>query len=75
MDSTLFKEVDNSLGKLMQDIPIGSLSLPDIQRLFVRPNARIRGLFDSMFKDYRTQRQVWRCGGTMGYNWTARATS
>lgn len=52
MDSTLFKKVDYSLGKLMQDIAIGSLGLPDIQRPFVWPNAKVRDLFDSMYKGY-----------------------
>lgn len=52
MSSTLFKKVDYSLGKLMQDIAIGSLGLPDIQRPFVWPNAKVRDLFDSMYKGY-----------------------
>lgn len=50
--STLFKKVDYTLGKLMQDIAIGSLGLPDIQRPFVWPNAKVRDLFDSMYKGY-----------------------
>ncbi|WP_028995129.1 GmrSD restriction endonuclease domain-containing protein [Azonexus hydrophilus] len=52
MSSTLFKKVDYSLGKLIQDIAIGSLGLPDIQRPFVWPNAKVRDLFDSMYKGY-----------------------
>lgn len=52
MNSTLFKKVDYSLGKLMQDIAIGSLGLPDIQRPFVWPNSKVRDLFDSMYKGY-----------------------
>jgi len=52
MSSTLFKKVDYSLGKLMQDIAMGSLGLPDIQRPFVWPNAKVRDLFDSMYKGY-----------------------
>lgn len=66
MDSTLFKKVDYSLGKLMQDIAIGSLGLPDIQRPFVWPNAKVRDLFDSMYKGRRTQRQVLRREGYHG---------
>lgn len=66
MDSTLFKKVDYSLGKLMQDIAIGSIGLPDIQRPFVWPNAKVRDLFDLMHKDYRTQRLVLRCVGYHG---------
>jgi hypothetical protein len=52
MDNTLFKKVDYSLGKLVQDIAIGSLGLPDIQRPFVWPNSKVRDLFDSMYKGY-----------------------
>ncbi|GHD70888.1 hypothetical protein [Vogesella fluminis] len=63
MDSTLFKKVDYSLGKLMQGIAIGSLGLPDIQRPFVWPNAKVRDLFD---KGYRTQRHVLRREGYHG---------
>ncbi|MDR0996875.1 MAG: DUF262 domain-containing protein [Zoogloeaceae bacterium] len=52
MDSTLFKKVDYSLGKLMDDVAIGSLALPDIQRPFVWKNAKVRDLFDSMYRGY-----------------------
>ena len=66
MDSTLFKKVDYSLGKLMQGIAIGSLGLPDIQRPFVWPIAKVHDLFDSMYKGYRTQWLVLRRVGYHG---------
>ncbi len=52
MNNTLFKKVDYSLGVLMQSIAMGSIGLPDIQRPFVWPNAKVRDLFDSMYKGY-----------------------
>jgi len=35
MNATLFKEVGYSLSKLIEDIEIGEIALPDIQRPFV----------------------------------------
>lgn len=50
--STLFKEVGYSLAKLIDDIEMGEIGLPDIQRPFVWKNSKIRDLFDSMFRGY-----------------------
>ena len=50
MSATLFKEGSYSLSKLIQDIEMGEIGLPDIQRPFVRPNTKVRNLFDSMYK-------------------------
>ena len=52
MSETIFKKVDYNLGGLVEDIAHGSIGLPDIQRPFVWPNAKIRDLFDSMYKGY-----------------------
>lgn len=52
MTATLFKEVGYSLSKLIQDIEMGEIGLPDIQRPFVWPNAKVRDLFDSMYKGF-----------------------
>ena len=52
MMDTLFKEVHYTLGGLIQDIGLGRIGLPDIQRPFVWSNAKVRDLFDSMFKGY-----------------------
>jgi hypothetical protein len=52
MSTTLFKEVNYSLSKLVQDIDIGEIGLPEIQRPFVWPNAKVRDLFDSMYKGF-----------------------
>jgi len=52
MSKPLFKEVSYSLSKLMDDIEMGEIGLPDIQRPFVWKNAKVRDLFDSMYRGY-----------------------
>src|SRR5688572_2632312 len=52
MNTTHFKEVGYSLSKLIDDIQMGEIGLPDIQRPFVWSNAKVRDLFDSMFRGY-----------------------
>ena len=52
MAETLFKEVNYSLSKLIEDIAVGEIALPDIQRPFVWKNTKIRDLFDSMYRGY-----------------------
>ncbi len=52
MSETLFKEVHYTLGGLIHDIGLGRIGLPDIQRPFVWANAKVRDLFDSMYKGY-----------------------
>jgi len=49
---TLFKEVGYSLSKLIEDIEIGEIGLPEIQRPFVWPNSKVRDLFDSMYRGF-----------------------
>jgi hypothetical protein len=52
MAATLFKKVDYSLSKLIQDIDQGEIGLPDIQRPFVWKLTQVRDLFDSMYKGF-----------------------
>jgi uncharacterized protein with ParB-like and HNH nuclease domain len=52
MEATLFKQVGYSLSKLIEDIDLGEIGLPDIQRPFVWTPAKIRDLFDSMYKGF-----------------------
>lgn len=52
MSDTLFKQVNYTLGSLAQFIELGQIGLPDIQRPFVWKNAKVRDLFDSMFRGY-----------------------
>jgi hypothetical protein len=49
---TLFKKVDYNLTKLIHDIKMGEIALPDIQRPFVWPNTKVRDLFDSMYRGF-----------------------
>lgn len=52
MSETVFKKVDHDVGGLLKDIARGQIGLPDIQRPFVWKNAKVRDLFDSMYKGY-----------------------
>jgi len=50
MSETVFTKVDYDLGSLVKYIGLGEIGLPDIQRPFVWKNAKVRDLFDSMYK-------------------------
>jgi uncharacterized protein with ParB-like and HNH nuclease domain len=52
MRATLFKEVNYSLVTLINEIDMGIIGLPDIQRPFVWTPAKVRDLFDSMYKGF-----------------------
>ncbi|MEA3486270.1 MAG: DUF262 domain-containing protein [Thermodesulfobacteriota bacterium] len=52
MKTTLFKEVGYSLSTLIDNIDMGIIGLPDIQRPFVWKAAKVRDLFDSMYKGF-----------------------
>lgn len=49
---TCFKRVDYDLADLLHYVDLGDIGLPDIQRPFVWSNAKVRDLFDSMFKGF-----------------------
>lgn len=48
----LFNEVGYTVGSLLDQIQMGMIGLPDIQRPFVWKNAKIRDLLDSMYRGY-----------------------
>lgn len=52
MSDPLFRKVDYPVGKLLEDIAMGEIGLPDIQRPFVWDRVRVRDLFDSMYRGY-----------------------
>ncbi len=52
MADVLFKKVDYTLKKLIEDVDMGEIGLPDIQRPFVWATSRVRDLFDSMYRGY-----------------------
>lgn len=52
MSEQVFNKVDYTLGTLMDSIQMGTIGLPDIQRPFVWKNAKVRNLFDSMYRGF-----------------------
>ena len=52
MTSTVYKDVNYTLSALIEDIDMGEIGLPDIQRPFVWANIKVRDLFDSMYRGY-----------------------
>jgi hypothetical protein len=51
-ERTVFKRVDYDLAGLLHYIDIGDIGLPDIQRPFVWTSAKVRDLFDSMYRGF-----------------------
>jgi hypothetical protein len=49
---TCFRDVKYDLNGLLHYIDIGDIGLPDIQRPFVWSNAKVRDLFDSMYRGF-----------------------
>lgn len=63
MGEMLFNKTDYTLQTPVDDIALGRIGLPDIQRPFVWPDTKIRDLFDSMFKGYPVGYLLfWRTG-------------
>ena len=52
MAVTVFKDSTYNVTGLLSRIQHGEIALPDIQRPFVWSNARVRDLFDSMYKGF-----------------------
>ena len=52
MSNILFTEVTYPLSSLIENIELGEIGLPEIQRPFVWPNKKVRDLFDSMYKGF-----------------------
>ncbi len=50
--ATLFKEVSYNLNTLIQNVHMGIIGLPEIQRPFVWEDTKVRDLFDSMYRGY-----------------------
>lgn len=68
MKDLLFKEVGYSLSKLIEEIHIGEIALPDIQRPFVWRRTKVRDLFDSMYRGYPVGYLLfWETGATDSY--------
>ena len=68
MSNTAFAQVTFSLNALVNNIEIGQVGLPDIQRPFVWPNTKVRDLFDSMYRGYPVGYLLfWANGSTSGH--------
>lgn len=52
MSKTVYKKIDYDLQGLIYDIRNGEIALPELQRPFVWRNAKVRNLFDSMYRGY-----------------------
>lgn len=50
--AAIFKPVPWQVEQLVAGVQTGSISLPDLQRPFVWPAAKVRDLFDSMYRGY-----------------------
>ena len=67
MAVTVFKDTSYNLNGLLDRIRHGEVALPDIQRPFVWKNARVRELFDSMYKGFPVGYLLfWSTGADVG---------
>lgn len=66
-NNLLFNEVGYTVGTLLDQINMGIIGLPDIQRPFVWKNAKTRDLFDSMYRGYPVgYLLLWQSANTAG---------
>lgn len=64
---TLYRDTGYLLTHLIEDIKHGNIALPDIQRPFVWSAAKIRDLFDSMYRGYPVGTLLfWETGSDVG---------
>lgn len=67
MAVTLFKDSTYNLSNLVETIRRGEIGLPDIQRPFVWKPAKVRDLFDSMYKGFPVGYLLfWSTGAAVG---------
>src|SRR6186997_1700167 len=66
MAPTLFKEVKYTAGRLIDEIDTGEIGLPDIQRPFVWSHAKVRDLFDSMYRGFPVGYLLFWANGAVG---------
>ncbi|MST73382.1 GmrSD restriction endonuclease domain-containing protein [Olsenella porci] len=52
MGKELFDNIPSKVEDLLRDVELGKIGLPDLQRLFVWPDSKVRDLLDSMLKGY-----------------------
>jgi len=66
MATTVFTEVRHSLLSLIEQISLGEIGLPDIQRPFVWKNTKVRDLFDSMYRGFPVGYLLFWASGATG---------
>ena len=67
MAITVFKDSSYSLSTLLEEIDRGEIALPEIQRPFVWKPAKVRDLFDSMYRGFPVGHLLfWATGAEMG---------
>ena len=67
MAVTIFKDSSYSLSTLLEEIGRGEIALPDIQRPFVWRPAKVRDLFDSMYRGFPVGHLLfWATGAEIG---------
>ena len=67
MAITVFKDSSYSLSTLLEEIDRGEIALPDIQRPFVWKPAKVRDLFDSMYRGFPVGNLLfWATGAEVG---------
>ena len=67
MAITVFKDSSYSLSTLLEEIDRGEIALPDIQRPFVWKPAKVRDLFDSMYRGFPVGHLLfWATGAELG---------
>lgn len=67
MSPTLYRDTGAPLIGLIEDIRTGRVALPDIQRPFVWSSAKVRDLFDSMYRGYPIGTlMLWETGAEVG---------
>lgn len=67
MSGALYKDSGYVLGHLVEEIKHGNIALPDIQRPFVWSSAKVRDLFDSMYRGYPIGTLMfWETGAEVG---------
>jgi hypothetical protein len=67
MSDQIFSKTDYTVSDLISNIDRGEIALPDIQRPFVWKKAKVRDLFDSLYRGYPAGHLLlWRYGKPSG---------
>jgi hypothetical protein len=67
MAPTLYRDTRYTLNHLVEDIRVGRIGLPDIQRPFVWSASKARDLFDSLYRGYPVGTLMfWETGAEVG---------